>query len=185
MRTFIAITLNSEIKQELAKLQSALKQSQADVKWVNPENIHLTLKFLGEINDEQAAQVKETLDKIAPQFKPYEISISGIGAFPKLDHPRSVWVGIGNGKDQTKKIAQAIEDELSKLGFQKDDREFKSHLTIGRVRSPKNKQELKTKLQTLNFKPQTLNVQHITFYKSTLTREGPIYTALHKIQLRT
>lgn len=186
MRTFIAIDLSEEAKRELAKLQSELKKSNADVKWVEPENVHLTLKFLGEVTDEYVIKVKEVLDKIASQFKPYEIMLSGIGAFPKLDYPRVIWVGIEKGKIETKEIADKIEEELSKLDFQKEDREFSAHLTIGRVRSPKNKQTLKEKLQTLDCKLYTVNctlVSSINLYQSTLTPQGPLYTCLHKVNL--
>ena len=184
MRTFIAIDLSEEAQQELTQLQSELKTSQADVKWVDPKNIHLTLKFLGEISDQQVTQVKATLDKIAPQFKPYETTLSGIGAFPKLDHPRVVWVGIEDAKGETKEIASKIEAELEKIGFKKEDREFKAHLTIGRVRSSKNKDKLKSIIQSISFAPQSKNpINDITLYQSTLTPQGPIYTILYTAQL--
>lgn len=186
MRTFIAIELSDIIKQELSRIQSELKDADADVKWVELENIHLTLRFLGEITDQQLIQVKEALDKIAPLFNPYEIKLSGIGAFPKLDFPRVVWVGIKEGVDETKKITENIENELSKFDFQKEEHAFTPHLTIGRVSSPKNKQALKDKILTLNLKPLTINSQlvaKLNLFQSTLTPQGPIYTCLHTSQL--
>jgi len=184
MRTFIALDLTEETKQELTRLQSGLKKSQADVKWVNPQNIHLTLKFLGEISEQQVNQVKEVLDRISSQFKPYEITLSGIGAFPKVENPRVIWVGIESGKNETKKIAEILSVELEKAGFQKEDREFKSHLTVGRVRSPKNKDNLKTAIQSISFSPQAkIPIDYITLYQSTLTPQGPIYIPLHKTSI--
>lgn len=184
MRTFIAIDLSSETKEKLTHLQTELKKSNADVKWVDPENIHLTLKFLGEISEQQAGRIKEALDKITYGLKPFEITLSGIGAFPKLDYPRVVWVGIEKGKNETEEIAKRIEDELEKLEFQKEERGFTAHLTIGRVRSAKNKEQLKTAIQSLNSELQTPNskpqfISHIILYQSTLTPKGPIYTPLH------
>ena len=185
MRTFIAFDLTEETKQGLTSLQSELKKSQADVKWVEPKNIHLTLKFLGEISEQQVDQVREVLNKISSHFKPYEITLSGVGAFPKLEHPRVVWVGIDSGKNETKRIAGVLSAELEKVGFQKEDREFKSHLTIGRVRGSKNKDTLKSTIQSISFAPQSkIPVNHITLYQSTLTPQGPIYTPLHKSSLQ-
>jgi len=182
MRTFIAIDLNEENVEKIAGLQSELKKSDADVKWVEPENIHLTLKFLGEISEEQAGQVKNILDKIASDFRPFEVSLTEIGAFPKLDYPRVIWVGIEKGKKETEEIAKNIEDELEKLGFPKEKRPFAAHLTIGRVRTPKNKERLKTVIQTWNLEHRTSNsqiVSSVVLYQSKLTPKGPIYTPLH------
>ena len=187
MRLFIAIDLSPEFKQELARLQSELKKSNADVKWVEPENVHLTLKFLGEVTKEYADKVKKVLDSVASQFKSFEISLSGIGAFPKLDYPRVVWVGIAKGKDQAKKISEKLDEELSKLGFAKEEREFAAHLTIGRVRSAKNKESLKTNILSLDPGPLPLapqQVSTINLYQSTLTPKGPIYTCLYQALLK-
>ncbi|MCM8781893.1 MAG: RNA 2',3'-cyclic phosphodiesterase [Candidatus Omnitrophica bacterium] len=185
MRTFIAIDLNDEAKAALIRLQSQLKAADADIKWVEAENIHLTLKFLGEIANQQVDLVKEVLNNTAVQFKPYEITLAGIGAFPKLDYPKVVWVGIRKGNDDTKGIANKIDDELMKLGFEKEDRKFSAHLTLGRLRGPKNIDKLKSLLKTLNFAPQSkILVNYINLYRSTLTPQGPIYTSLYKATLR-
>lgn len=178
MRTFIAIDLSGEDKEKLTHLQADLRKSDADVKWVNPENIHLTLKFLGEISEQQVNQVKEALDKITPGFKPFEMSLSGLGAFPKLDYPRVIWIGIEKGKKETEEIAKKIEDELSKLGFPKEERPFTAHLTIGRVRSGKNKEALKEKVLSAHSSELSQFVSCITLYQSKLTPNGPIYTPL-------
>lgn len=187
MRTFIAIDLSKENKSKLAKIQDQLIKSNADVKWVEIDNIHLTLKFLGEVTDEYAGKVKEALDKIANGFKPFEISLSGLGAFPKLDYPRVIWVGLEKGKKETEEIAKKLEEELSKLGFAKEDRPFSAHLTIGRVRSGKNKETLKKIIEALNRTPKTVNPQRVSqlvLYQSTLTPNGPIYTPLHSAILK-
>ncbi|MBI4336126.1 MAG: RNA 2',3'-cyclic phosphodiesterase [Candidatus Omnitrophica bacterium] len=182
MRAFIAIDLSDDNKAELSRLRDELKQAQADVKWVQPENIHLTLKFLGEVTDEYVGKVQEALDRIAAGFKPFEVSLLGIGAFPKLDYPRVIWVGLDKGKEEAEEIAKNIEEELEKLGFAKEDRPFAAHLTIGRVRSGKNKEALKDKIETVSCKLLTVSpqlVSSIVLYQSTLTPHGPIYTALH------
>jgi 2'-5' RNA ligase len=184
MRTFIAIALSPEIRRGLAGIQSELKRSDADVKWVEPENIHLTLKFLGEVTKEFLPKVKEVLAGVASRFKPFEISIAGIGAFPKLDYPRVVWVGIEKGKAQTKAIAEKLDEELEKLGFAREEHEFSAHLTIGRVRSSKNKERLKQLITDYGLRITDYEqIETVTLFQSTLTPNGPIYTSLCEAKL--
>ncbi len=186
MRTFIAIEISEEIRNTLAQIQSHLKYSGADVKWVEKDNIHLTLKFLGEISEEKKESVKSLLDSIASQTKPFEITIKDIGVFPKIEFPRVVWVGLDKGSSESKTLAEKIDEALSKIGFEKETRPFTSHLTIGRVKSPKNKEALKEKIQsyspqTIDHRPQTID--SVILFQSTLTPKGSIYTKLHEAKL--
>ena len=135
MRTFIAIELSSEIKESLAQAQSHLKYAGADVKWVTPENIHLTLKFLGEIPEEKCENVKAALDEIAKTTASFELSIKDIGAFPNIEFPRVIWIGLDKGAKESTELAAKVDEALSKLGFAKETRPFAAHLTIGRIRS--------------------------------------------------
>jgi RNA 2',3'-cyclic 3'-phosphodiesterase len=186
MRTFIAIEISEEIKNSLAQAQSHLKYAGADVKWVEPGNIHLTVKFLGEITEEKCAKVKTALDTVAASAKPFELSIKDIGAFPKIEYPRVIWVGLDKGAKESTELAAKVDDALSKLGFQKESRPFAAHLTIGRVRSPKNKEALKEKIQsyTLYPIPYTLLVSSLVLFQSTLTPRGSIYSTLHEAKFR-
>lgn len=187
MRTFIAIELSEEIREALAQVESHLKYSGADVKWVEKNNIHLTLKFLGEITEEKCEKIKAILDEIAKFTKSFEISIKDIGAFPKIDYPRVIWVGLEKGANESKVLAEKIDDALSKIGFQKESRPFAAHLTIGRVRSSKNKQALKEKVISYdNSKLTAQNPQHVSsviLFQSKLMPKGPIYTKLHEARL--
>lgn len=195
MRAFIAIEISDEIREALAKAEEHLKYSGADVKWVAPENIHLTLKFLGEVDEARIEKVKATLDEIGKATKPFEMTIKGLGVFPKIDFPRVIWAGLDKGAAESAELAKSIDDELSKLGFERESRPFAAHLTIGRVRSPKNKSALAEKLSNLQLtsaersgaSPKgTYNlqlIQSITLYKSTLTPRGSIYTKLHEAKL--
>jgi 2'-5' RNA ligase len=182
MRTFIAIELSDSIRSTLARIQSHLKYSGADVKWVEEKNIHLTLKFLGEITEEKSKKIKAILDEISMSTKAFDINIKDIGAFPKIDHPRVIWAGLDKGAIESKVIAEKIDEELSKIGFAKESRPFAAHLTLGRVRSSKNKEALKEKM--LNYRLPTtdyrLIIDHITLFQSTLTPKGSIYTKLHE-----
>lgn len=187
MRAFIAIEISEEIRNALRQVQSHLKYAGADVKWVNKDNIHLTLKFLGEIDEKKADEVKSSLDAVAKETRKFEISLKDIGVFPKIDFPRVVWVGLDKGAGESTELAKKVDEELSKIGFQKETRPFASHLTIGRVRSSKNKQALKEKILSMDSpkptaqSPQPIN--SVTLFQSTLTPKGSIYTKLHEAKL--
>ena len=188
MRAFIAIELPKEIRVRLSRLQEKLKATQADVKWVSPENIHLTLKFLGEIDDKKQEKINLILDDVIKEKCAYKIQISSIGAFPKLNFPRVIWAGVDQGDDETKAIAKGLEEKIQKIGIPKEDRAFSSHITIGRTRSTKNRDKLVQELNNIadisadNLK---FNVTKITLFKSTLTPAGPIYDVLKEANLKT
>jgi len=189
MRAFIAIELPQETKNALARLQDQLKKAGADVKWVAPQNIHLTLKFLGEITDEQFQKISLILDAIAKENPPYNIRINELGAFPKIEQLRVIWVGIDSGDKETKKIAKALDEKIQKLGIPKEDRAFSSHITIGRTRSALNRDNLIEELikRQEGFKPENgeFAAAKITLFKSTLTQTGPTYEALKEANLTT
>ncbi|PIP20527.1 MAG: RNA 2',3'-cyclic phosphodiesterase [Candidatus Omnitrophica bacterium CG23_combo_of_CG06-09_8_20_14_all_40_11] len=187
MRTFIAIELPKEIKDSLSRLQEQLKATHADVKWVAPENIHLTLKFLGEIDDKKLEKIVKIIFDTAREKSKFQLRISSLGAFPKIDFPRIIWVGVDIGDKETRGIAEELEQNLAKIGIPKEDRPFSSHITIGRIRSSLNRerlvQDLKNKAelggQNLDF-----YATSITLFKSTLTPKGPIYEILKETNLK-
>ncbi|MFH0763824.1 MAG: RNA 2',3'-cyclic phosphodiesterase [Candidatus Omnitrophota bacterium] len=181
MRTFIAIELSDEIKDTLAQIQSHLKYAGADVKWVEKDNIHLTLKFLGEIDEKKCEKVKAVLDEIAKSVKPFEISIKDIGAFPKMEFPRVIWVGLDKGAKESTELAAKVDESLSKLGFDRGTRPFAAHLTVGRVRSPKNKEALKEKIMGCGERVTgNEEISSVILFQSTLTPAGSIYTKLYE-----
>ena len=184
MRAFIAIELSPEIKDSLAQIESHLKYSGADVKWLETGNIHLTLKFLGDITEENCGKIKSILDEIGRSIKPFEMSIKDIGAFPNINYPRVIWVGLDKGTVESKALAEKIDEEVLKIGFQKEPRPFAPHLTIGRVRSPKNKEALKEKIGTTQL-PTTKShsVSSVALFQSKLSPKGPTYTKLHEARL--
>lgn len=189
MRTFIAIELPKEIKDALASLQGQLMTSGADVKWVKPENIHLTLKFLGERDEKKLEKIAAVLEEVAKNKNVFQAEVSSIGAFPRIDSPRVIWIGIEKGDSETKEIAEELEEKIAKIGIPKEDRPFSSHITIGRTRSSLNQEKLITGLRKLENKieKQTMHfsVTKITLFKSTLTPKGPVYEALKETSLKT
>lgn len=175
MRTFIAIELDNNIREALSKIQLELKKADADVKWVSCENIHLTLKFLGEVKEEKIPEIIQRLKEITQVANSFQIEIKDIGAFPNMQSPRVIWAGIEEGKEKLLQLARGIEDALAKLKFRREEREFSAHITIGRIKSPKNKDVLSQRMSQLQFNPFSQTIQSIILFKSTLTPKGPIY----------
>lgn len=189
MRVFIAIELSERTQGFLNRLQEQLKNSQAEVTWVKPQNIHLTLQFLGEIDDKKVSQVIGLLDNVVADKNAFYIRLSGIGAFPKISFPRIIWVGIDKGDIETKQIAKDLEEDAAKIGIFKENKPFSSHITIGRVRSALNRNALVKNLDNLvnNFLKDAPEspVNKITLFKSTLTPKGPIYEVIKEAYLKT
>jgi len=184
MRAFIAIELSEPIRDALAKTQTSLKYAGADVKWIGKDNIHLTLKFLGEISEDKAEQVATALDDITKETKPFDISLKDLGAFPAIDHPRVIWVGLDKGAKESTELAKKIDEALSKLGFQEESRPFAAHLTIGRVRSGLNRTALVEKMKSYQLSAISFQlIKSIALFKSTFTPKGPIYVKLHEAKL--
>jgi 2'-5' RNA ligase len=188
MRAFIAIRLSAEVENFLFRIQERLKASGADVKWVEPHNIHLTLKFLGERDNKQIEAAKAVLNETAASFKEYDLQPSSVGAFPKIEHPSVIWVGADKGCPETIRLANTIEDGIARLGIPKEKRPFACHITLGRLRTPKNIQGLVEELKLLGIglpePAPLLKVNKITLFKSTLTSKGPLYEILNDANLK-
>lgn len=183
MRTFIAIELIRKTKDALARLQEELKTTGADVNWVKPENIHLTLKFLSEVDEQKIPKISETLERICANIPSFAITLSETGVFPNLKFPRIIWINIKEGKKNTRKLINQIEDSFISLKFAKEKREPCAHITIGRVRSGKNKEALTAKLALIKVPPITQKIEAITIFKSALSSKGPTYEKLKQISL--
>lgn len=180
-RGFISIDIGSF--QKLIQLGNEIKNSGANVKLVEPENIHITLKFLGDTNEADIEKIEEIIKNAVNDMDSFKIKFKNVGVFPNQNYIKVLWIGIEN-KDKLEIIAQKIDKDLSKLGFKKEKRGFSAHLTVGRVRSAKNKDNLlqiieKYKdIEFLNFK-----VDSIKLKKSELTPKGPIYTTLKDVKI--
>ncbi len=180
LRTFIAVELTEEIRTVLQDIQGRLKTFHADVKWVEPQNIHLTLKFLGDVGPKDIQPLIETL-RAALKGTPIPTELAELGAFPDLRRPRVLWAGLRDEDGRIAQLASTIEEVLGKIGYKKEPRDFKAHVTLGRVRSLKNITLLIKELQKYRFPrrfPQV--IAGITLFKSTLTSSGPLYEILEK-----
>jgi 2'-5' RNA ligase len=187
MRTFIAIELPTEIKTILSNMQNELKQAHGDIKWVKPENIHLTLKFLGEIEQDLIKKICSILEATAQKYPSFSLYLSKLGAFPKLQYPRVIWISVTNDQIAIN-IAQDLEKELLRIGLPAESRPFSTHITLGRLRSGLNRKALVEKLELINkdiaLPGPEFNILGLTLFKSTLTPQGPIYEAILSCPLK-
>ena len=184
MRAFLAIALPEPVRRALAALQEDLARSRADVKWVEPDNLHVTLKFLGEITDEGRRRVEELVTRMAHQEAPFEAGLDHVGAFPSMMAPRVIWVAVEQGRESVIRLAEAVEREGAAIPLAKEDRPFAAHITLGRVRSPRNRQALVARLQEAVWQsPGPWRVISVRLYQSTLESGGPRYTVLAEVPL--
>lgn len=184
MRAFLAVSLPADVRASLAVLQRGLAHSNADVKWVEPENLHVTLRFLGEITEEQRLALEALLERLAPREEPFVLGLEGIGAFPSLGSPRVFWVGLSTGRETAARIAGAIEREGATILLEKAERPFAAHVTLGRVRSPRHRPALVQRLRETSWRaPDPWRVSALTLYQSVLGPGGPRYTVLAEVPL--
>ncbi|MCX6900530.1 MAG: RNA 2',3'-cyclic phosphodiesterase [Verrucomicrobia bacterium] len=184
MRLFIAVDVSEEVRGAVAEQVTRLRQANADVGWVKPENFHLTLKFLGEAPDAQLADIKAALDLVALSRASFEMELRGMGCFPERGVPRVVWVGAGAGQDVLTVVARDVEDAMEALGFVRERREFAAHLTIGRVRSPCGAERLQRLVEAeADTGFGRCAVDEVRLYKSTLASGGSIYDLMHAAKL--
>ncbi len=184
MRAFIAIELNEYVRKALLGFMKEARRPDAAVRWVRPEGMHLTLKFLGEISSTQESDIGDALDEVTARHESFALDFSGLGTFPpKSRIPRVIWAGI----DQSRPLAdlnQDLEDALEPLGFPRERRQFHPHLTLGRVKSPHGLDRILQLVQNHELTPfGSLTVPEVVLFKSTLKPSGAEYSRLHQARL--
>ncbi len=182
IRTFIAIEINESVHREIAHVQEDLKKAKERISWNKPTNIHLTMKFLGAVEENKIEPIAGVINNIAKDTPAFTTHVKNLGAFPNFRRPRVLWVGVENALEQFREIARNIENELSSLGFTKENRKFTPHLTIGRVKSLPSKQFIE-KVKNYDFVGGEIHVREIVVMKSDLRPTGAVYTPLKKIEL--
>jgi 2'-5' RNA ligase len=184
IRSFLAIELPRTIQKKIEEIQGDLKLSLADVRWVSPEKIHLTLKFFGNIEESKIEPIVKSIEGSIQTTSPFSLKVKGVGAFPHLKNPRVIWMGLTNGKENVISLQQRLEVLLEKIGFQTEDRPFHPHLTLGRVKSNRGREELVGRME--KYREEEFGdfpVETVIFFKSDLRPSGPIYTPLREIKL--
>jgi RNA 2',3'-cyclic 3'-phosphodiesterase len=185
MRTFLAIDLGEEIRDRLVTLQEQFAVEAPDVKWVEPENLHVTLLFLGEVQQREVLAVCRAAQKAIAQMPAFSIEVEGVGAFPNPRRPRTIWVGVGKGAPELVAVHDAIEAPLFEMGnYRRETRAYTPHVTLGRLRGERTNDDLAKAIQ----KHQTWNAGEVTVVEvavmtSELTSNGPIYTVMGRAKL--
>lgn len=181
IRSFIAFDIqNDSLLNRIAAVQKLLLQTNADLKLVEPKNIHITIRFLGSINPEMVDKIYEAMKKV--KFTSFNVVLNGLGVFPTVNYPRVVWAGITIGADQLKSIFEQLEPQIHELGFAPEPEGFNPHLTIARVRSGANKQRLVdfiTRHREYEFG--SIKANCLRLKKSQLSPNGPTYTTLKEV----
>lgn len=184
IRSFIAIPISAEVRNEIDKLVVQLKAIRGNIKWVNPNSVHLTLKFLGNISLLQVEQISLILKKAVSGISTFKLRTVDKGAFPSLKNPRVYWIGIHEMENKRLvSIQKKMERELAKIGFESEGRKFRPHLTIGRVRDYKNIQQVNKAFINYRFPAVEFIVQNIFLMKSELTPKGAIYSVQNSVKL--
>ncbi len=181
IRSFVAIDLSVPARRQIEALVQELRKSNAQVGWVRVEGIHLTLKFLGNVAPQLIEQIKPALARAAGQTGPIRIEASGCGAFPGIKSPRIIWVGLRGQIAPLADLARRVEEALVPLGFKPEERSFKPHLTVGRVKGRARLQALQEMLLAhADFAAEPFDAAEIVLYKSDLRPDGARYTPLFK-----
>jgi 2'-5' RNA ligase len=184
IRSFLAIELPETILKTIEDVQKDLKSSQADVRWVHPGKIHLTLKFFGDIEEARTDSIVTAIEGFVSQTKIFTLDINGIGVFPHWKNPRVVWMGVSDPDGLLIPFHKLIEEVLKGSGFEPEGRAFRPHLTLGRVNSSRGREELMKKVEPYREREfMKLPVGKITLFKSDLRPTGPVYTRLREIYL--
>ena len=188
MRVFIAIDIDEQIRKALGNLQNELRSKvdikKSDVKWVNPDNIHLTLKFLGEIKDQEAVDVCNITKEVASRHESFELALETVGHFGGRS-ARVLWIGTGQNSDNLLQLQSDLEEQLASAGWPKETRKFSGHLTLCRVRNSKAGVKLaQVTKEYKDFKLGTISADSVSVYQSQLTPKGPVYTVLGNYELQ-
>jgi 2'-5' RNA ligase len=182
MRCFLCIEINdSEIISKIVQFQEEFNSINAKIKFVETENLHFTLKFLGEIDPSLVNDIYSIMKKIP--FSPFSMALESVGTFPP-GRPRVVWVGISEGRDELSSITSFLDHNLRSLGFKSEKRDFTPHLTVGRVKFIGDRKSFMDILQKRkDFQFGRMNITSIQLKKSILSSKGPTYTTLEQIQV--
>ncbi len=178
MRLFVAIELEDALKRSLFAMIDGLSEFRRDVRWVKAEQMHLTVKFLGEVASEDLGQVQDACGQSAAGCGPFTLAIDGAGCFGPRGKVRVIWGGMKSPPPELLDYAAGCEDALAELGFEREQRPFSAHMTIGRVRDDRSGGRLREAVETLRTRETSQNVDTITLFQSELRPEGARYTVL-------
>jgi RNA 2',3'-cyclic 3'-phosphodiesterase len=176
--------MDGPIRRALAGLIEELNRPSQPVKWVAPENIHLTLKFLGEVAEERVSEAAQIVRDCAVGIGPFALAVRGTGAFPNVQRPRVIFAGAQDERDAAHELARRLEERMEALGVEREERPFQCHVTLGRLREPRALPALAAKMTTAAARDfGKMTVAQVTLIESKLTPQGPIYRPVEQVLL--
>ena len=178
IRTFIAIPVPESVFVLQGNLKNTIEKKTGKVRWVKRDQLHLTLKFVGDTPEESIDDVRGVMQKVANQMTPFKIFIQGVGCFPKIERPRVMWVGLDGEIDTLNQLVTAVHDGLDPLGFPRAEKEFHPHITMARAKYPQKKTPDISSFLNTTYDPIPFRIEKIQFISSELFPNGPVYTIL-------
>lgn len=184
IRAFVALKLPESTVSSIKRMQEDLKPYRFPVRWVRPENIHLTIKFFGEITESDIKNIGAVINNCAGNYAPLSLSAKGVGVFPSITRPRIIWAGISGEASLLFALRNDLENRFEEIGFKREARPFKVHMTIGRFRERADSGKLVEALRKFqSFESEIFVAGDLYLYKSDLRPEGPLYTELLSVPL--
>jgi 2'-5' RNA ligase len=183
IRTFVCIEVPASIRARIEALQRALRQSDVPISWVKPANIHLTIKFLGDVAASRMDDVRGAVERACAGLPPFEVTVAGTGCFPSARSPRVLWVGLNPVADELRRLHSNIEAALEREGFAREAKRFSPHLTIARVRDPFKAHATVEALMAAGFAAETFSAREVIVMRSDLHPSGSIYTPQSVVHL--
>ena len=182
IRSFIAIELPEEITETIRKIAAGFRRYKLNIRWVRPENVHLTLKFLGEISQDDVEPITDALMAAAERTGAIRLMAQGIGVFPGIKRPRVVWIGVGGDVVPLREFQLCIEQGLEPFGFPREKRPFRAHLTVGRVKGNLDKNILLQAIERLgHLETDPFTARSVVLFRSDLRKTGAVYTKLMEV----
>jgi len=182
-RVFIAIDIGDEVRRRIVEAQGQLRETGADVKLVEPPNVHVTMKFLGDVPEKKIGEITDALRRAVAGTRRFNICVKGIGVFPNLNYVRVVWAGVEEGREEIVKLHRKIDGELQRIGFHPESG-FVPHLTIARVKTARQKEKLAGFVREMSSTDFGITpALAVELKQSTLTPKGPIYSTLARVDL--
>jgi 2'-5' RNA ligase len=185
LRTFIAVEIPERILAGIGQLQKDLKKHRFNVRWVRTENIHLTLKFLGNIPASDVEHISRAIADTAAGQQVFELRASGLGVFPNIRNTRVIWTGLSGNVQALRSLQASLENHLAEKGFQREKRSFKGHLTLGRSKGKIDARQMADSIVSLgDFSSDVFSVRYLSFFQSHLKKGGPpVYTRMMRAPL--
>lgn len=183
IRSFFAIELPGAVEEEIERLQSRLRRTGADVKWVSSRSVHLTLKFLGDVDAATIPKLAAAVRQALTPHRPLGLRVGRTGVFPGRSKARVVWLGLAGDLEALAAVQRDVETAVAGFGFEPENRPFKPHLTLGRVRSGRGRVELLAELDRLDPRPAAFTAHDVVLFKSDLKPTGAVYTVLERLPL--